>query len=126
MAKENKNAALNKLMAETSASTPPEPTDEVYGKNENAMLNSARSIAEREILSGKYETTSGPAEALDDINDYLKVYPGQAGYGSKAETVADVYKANNRAGPKSFEKKTKVKEFRNGGSVNISNFKGNF
>tara|TARA_R100000951_G_scaffold84775_1_gene72531 strand:- start:25 stop:405 length:381 start_codon:yes stop_codon:yes gene_type:complete len=126
MAKKDKNAALNKLMAETSASTPPEPTDEVYGKNENAMLNAARSIAEREILSGKYETTSGPAEALDDINDYLKVYPGQAGYSSKAESVADVYKANNRAGPKSFEKKTKVKEFRNGGSVNISNFKGNF
>lgn len=126
MAKKDKNAALNKLMAETSASIPPEPTDKVYGKNENAMLNAAKAIAEREVLSGKYETTSGPAEALDDINDYLKVYPGQAGYGSKAESVADVYKANNRAGPKQYKKKTETKEFRNGGSVNIKNFKGSF
>jgi len=126
MAKKDKNAALNKLMAETSASIPPEPTDKVYGKNENAMLNAAKAIAENEILSGKYETTSGPAEALDDINDYLKVYPRQAGYGSKAESVADVYKANNRAGPKQYKKKTGAKEFRNGGSVNIKNFKGSF
>jgi len=126
MAKKDKNAALNKLMAETSASIPPEPTDEVYGKNENAMLNATRAIAEREILSGKYEMNSGPEEALEGVNDYLKVYPGQAGYGSKAESVADVYKANNRAGPKQYKKKTETKEFRNGGIVNIKNFKGSF
>jgi len=102
--------------------------EKLYGKNENAMLNAGLAIAEREILSGKYESNEGPAEALEEINRFLKVYPGQAGYGSKAESVADVYKANNRAGPKQYKKKTEAsyKEFRNGGSVNIKNFKGSF
>jgi len=102
--------------------------EKLYGKNENAMLNAGLAIAEREILSGKYESNEGPAEALEQINRFLKVYPGQAGYGSKAESVADVYKANNRAGPKQYKKKTEAsyKEFRNGGSVNINNFKGSF
>jgi hypothetical protein len=99
--------------------------DKVVGRNLTNMLSSGKVIAENEILSGKYEMNSGPEEALEDINDYLGVFADDR-YGSKAESVADVYKANNRAGPKQYKKKTGTKEFRNGGSVNIKNFKGSF
>lgn len=99
--------------------------DKVVGRNLTNMLSSGKVIAENEILSGKYEMNSGPEEALEDINKYLNVFSDNR-YGSKAETVADVYKAHGRAGPKKFKKKTEAKEFRNGGSVRIKNFKGSF
>jgi len=99
--------------------------DKIVGRNLTNMLSAGAAIAEDEILSGKYEMNEGPEEALEDINRFLNVFSDDR-YGSKAETIADVYKAHGRAGPKKFKKKTEAKEFRNGGSVNISNFKGNF
>ena len=99
--------------------------DKVYGRNQTNMLSSRKATAEDEILSGKYEMNEGPEEALEDINKYLNVFSDNR-YGSKAETIADVYKAHGRAGPKKFKKKTEAKEFRNGGSISIKNFKGSF
>ena len=99
--------------------------DKVVGRNQTNMLSARKATAEDEILTGKYEMNSGPEEALEDINKYLNVFSDNR-YGSKAETIADVYKAHGRAGPKKFKKKTEAKEFRNGGSISIKNFKGSF
>ena len=85
-----------------------EKKSKLYGRNQVNMLNAGKALAEDEILSGKYKNFSGASEALKAINDYLKVLPDKR-YGSEVKNVADVFKAYNRAGPKSFKKKTLLK-----------------